>query len=117
MNHIDNIRPIWRNVKGKSVRCGAFPLAKCEGEFYLISYMKNDMLRIDFAKVELLRREGKLSQAALAKAGKLGLRTYSRIASAAQGDEESAKRDFRLSTVDGLAQALGVNPKSILVDD
>jgi transcriptional regulator with XRE-family HTH domain len=79
--------------------------------------MIDDMLRIDFEKIEEVRKRKKLSQKAVAEAGDIGLRTYSRIASAAQGHESSQVRDFRLSTVWGIAQALGVRAKSILKDD
>jgi len=78
--------------------------------------MIDKVLRLNANQVEAFRLKRRLTQKQVADAGGIGVRTYSRIASVAQGKKQTLP-DLRLSTIDSIAQALGVKGTSLLVDD
>ena len=73
------------------------------------------MVVVDAYKIEYLRKQKKLLQADLAVAGNVSTRTISRIAAAAkQGDSSICRLDVRLSTINGIATALGTTGLALL---
>ena len=72
-----------------------------------------DMLRFNVEKAEEIRRSKRLLVREVAAAGGISARLYSTIANTSPGEDPP---NLKLSTVDGIARALGVRPKSLLLD-
>lgn len=73
------------------------------------------MVVVDAYKIEYLRKQRKLLQRELATAGEVSMRTIGRIIAAAkEGDGSICMLDVRLSTINGLASALGTTGTALL---